>query len=370
MKKILVLSQGYPSLKNEFVFVKNFVDELSKSVSEIVVIAPVSLTRSLIRKTNLPPRTLIYNNVKIKRPRYISFSNLSIFGVNLSNLFMNVAIYFNARKETYDLVYSHFLTQAASGHFLSEKAKFFIILGEDKLRIDEMYPSWLVNIILSEVNGIVSLSKRNHIDSLKLNFPVNVFRTIIPNGYNPNFFFPRYIHRKNFGFKDEDFIIGFIGSNEPRKGFKTLIEAIKILNNKNIKLIAIGEIDSDSIYDYSNILLTGVLNQDSIAEYLGLIDIFCHPSLSEGSSNSIIEAMACGKPIIASVDSFNDDILRDNFSFRINVNSTNELAEKIEYCISNKWMLTSMGYNAWEFIKENTIKSRVEKFLDFTEQIK
>lgn len=365
MRKILVLSQGYPFQNNEFVFVENFVKMLSKHVDSVIVIAPVSLTRGVLNRTKLPPKIRIYQNIKLKRPRYISFSNLTIFGINLSNLIMNVSIYNSAKTEAYDIVYSHFLTQSTSGHFLSKKSPFYVVLGEDKIRINEMYPSWFVNIILSRVKGIISLSTKNNQVSKLLNFNNEVLRTIIPNGYNPNLFFPRNVDRQKYGFREEDLILGFIGSEEPRKGLLTLIKAIEKLNNNYIKLIIMGEVNNYSVKNAENILLTGIITQKEIGEYLNLIDVYCHPSISEGSSNSIIEALACGKPIIASSDSFNDDLLRTNFSFRIDVKSIVDLAKTIDFCYLNKRTLKNMGRLAFEFIQDQTIENRVKKTLDF-----
>jgi glycosyltransferase involved in cell wall biosynthesis len=80
-----------------------------------------------------------------------------------------------------------------------------------------------------------------------------------------------------------------------------------------------------------------------------------------------LEALACGKPVIASREKFNDDILSDDYSYRIDVTSIDEISKSIEYCYYNRDELSIKGLNALKFSKINTIDRRVEKILDFIE---
>ena len=50
---------------------------------------------------------------------------------------------------------------------------------------------------------------------------------------------------------------------------------------------------------------------------LSACDVFALPTLIEGSCNALVEAMACGLPIVSSAGEFNDDVLDDGMSIRI-----------------------------------------------------
>ncbi len=99
-----------------------------------------------------------------------------------------------------------------------------------------------------------------------------------------------------------------IGRLENSKGHFHLIRAFKhvVYNGYKVKLIIIGE---GSLYEYLQDLITGYEMQDYVHifgfknnpyKYLYNSGIFILPSISEGFPNILVEAMICGKPVIAS----------------------------------------------------------------------
>ena len=57
--------------------------------------------------------------------------------------------------------------------------------------------------------------------------------------------------------------------------------------------------------------LAGWAPRDTIATWLNASDIFVHPSLHEGTPNSLLEAMAAGLPVIASATGGIPEIIND-----------------------------------------------------------
>lgn len=366
MQNLLILAPGYPyENNNDFVFIRSFVENLKKYNRNLVVVAPVSISKTLIRKEKLPPVRSHDSGVKILRPRYLSISNLSLFGFNLSNILMNFSIYRISKQEDYNIVYSHFWTQTMAAYFLSNNRSIFVLVGESEISIQKMYPNFLLRKLLSATSGIIAASSKNLEDSLKLPIKSSVRNVVITNAANPGIFYPRKTTRKELGLNSDEFIIGFIGTDEPRKGLMNLFMSIKNLGLSDVTLLVMGKVLDTTYQSQEKIKLLGSIDQNLIAQYLSIIDIFCHSSTAEGSSNAILEALACGKPVIASKENFNDDILSDDYSYRIDVSSINEISKTIKHCYYNRAELHIKGLNALRYSEKNTIDIRVKKIIDF-----
>ena len=122
---------------------------------------------------------------------------------------------------------------------------------------------------------------------------------------------------------NETVVIGTVGRMEPVKDQVTLAEAFIQLvehceNRKNLRLIMVGEGDlraiAQSKLDSANLTdqvwLPGSLN--NVAELMSLLDIFVLPSRNEGISNTILEAMASGLPVIATNVGGNPELVVDS----------------------------------------------------------
>src|SRR5262249_48390401 len=120
--------------------------------------------------------------------------------------------------------------------------------------------------------------------------------------------------RRKLGLNTEDQIILTVGALIPRKGIDRLVGAMALLARqarekglKPPKLVAIGEgeerrtlesqIANFKIQD-SDFLL-GVKPHAELADWYAAADLFCLASHREGCPNVVIEAMACGVPVVA-----------------------------------------------------------------------
>ena len=114
--------------------------------------------------------------------------------------------------------------------------------------------------------------------------------------------------------KYEGIVIGSVGIFRYKKGIPQLLKALENVRfpNDNWKLLLVGDYLSeeekqyhqhflDSCHFSSRIHITGMVDPNKVFEYLAEMDIFVAPSLfSEGCPNTVLEAMAMKKAIIAS----------------------------------------------------------------------
>ncbi|MGV8130096.1 MAG: glycosyltransferase family 4 protein [Methanolinea sp.] len=118
---------------------------------------------------------------------------------------------------------------------------------------------------------------------------------------------------KDLGIRDKDKVLLYVGSEEPRKNLKIVLEAIPIIREvvPDVVLIKIGSpgmggdhksiselIKSLNIED--GVVFTGDVEEEMLAKFYNAADLFVFPSLYEGFGLPIIEAMACGCPVLAS----------------------------------------------------------------------
>ncbi len=121
------------------------------------------------------------------------------------------------------------------------------------------------------------------------------------------------LDRSRYGFHDDDFIIVSVNRFYEHKGLNYLIDAYKIIKDKikNAKLLLIGGSGPYLPNIISQIKTLGGLKlnddvrimmnipYDELVRLLAISDVYVNPVLMEGTSNSVLDAAACGLPIIS-----------------------------------------------------------------------
>jgi glycosyltransferase involved in cell wall biosynthesis len=143
-----------------------------------------------------------------------------------------------------------------------------------------------------------------------------------------------------------------VGTIKRRKGIHLLLEAYRQLNLKNSELILIGEIaDSrDVLKKYKGLYRhISYLGHDKLVSYYQDADVLVLPSYLESWAMVVIEAMACGTPVIVSENTGSREAVIDGVNgFIIPVDDVRRLKERILYFYNNRDKLEYFGRNARE----------------------
>jgi glycosyltransferase involved in cell wall biosynthesis len=132
----------------------------------------------------------------------------------------------------------------------------------------------------------------------------------IPYGVDLKYFFPKKKTENIFRFI-------YVGSISIRKGVIYTLKAFEELNLREAELILVGQIDyeiSNIIQKYKknkNIKFIGLVNQNNLVEFYNKCDVFVISSIEDGFAMVILQALACGLPVICTVNSGGSELIVD-----------------------------------------------------------
>lgn len=377
---ILISAQSYPSPNNHLsAFVAVLAEEMVRQGTDVTVLAPQSLTTCWRHKIPLCPqkyRVTINTperkrEMTILRPLCITFGQGRFYrlSVQINRFIVNRAA--KKLKKRPDVVYSHFWEAANSiiDFAVKNGIPSFVASGEDTIDIDQYLDSQRINILHNHTNGVICVSTKNQEESISHRLTEKNKTIVLPNAINPKEFYHigRKTAREKLGYSQDDFIVAFCGRFNTRKGCRRVSDAITLLSDPQIKSIFIGSA-SGGIHEEpecEGILFKGSLRHSEIVNYLNAADVFVLPTVAEGCSNAIIEAMACGLPIISSDLPFNHDILNESNAILVDPMNVQQIANAILQIKRSPELQQSKSIASLETVKELTIESRVSRILDF-----
>lgn len=374
--RICVVSPSYPTKKTiVFVFVDQLVRAFADHGENVTVIAPQSLSRVIVHGD---PLAKIYSQItttngaviKLYRPLFISFGNGRFY--SLTRALFKIAVSRSLRRNAMasDIVYGHFWSSIAAALPFSVKYNIplFGASGEEDVAFYDHFSSREKELLRNEVRGVINVSSKNHDECVSLGLVLDSKTRIIPNAVNLKSFsgYNKEECRRKIGVKASDFVVGFMGQFVPRKGTLRLSKALDSIGDDSIKALFIGSGAEDP--NYRNIIFKGRLDHDQIPLYLTACDVFVLPTENEGCSNAIVEALACGLPVISTDASFNYDILDESNSILIDSQSIAQIAEAIKKLKNDDLLRQKLSQGALEKAKELSLENRAERILSFIKE--
>jgi glycosyltransferase involved in cell wall biosynthesis len=368
--KIALLSEKYtPDIGGLAISTERFARLLSSAGNKTRVFAPT---------LNLPAsekRTLTHRGVSVTR-----FGAQKRVDDTLVDWFELVVE--EHTREPFDVLHAYFLNQA--GFIATYAGKYLNIPSVVSIRGNDIEraafdPSKFSHIMYTLQNASAITTNANELARKAKAFAECREVIMIPNGVDTEHFKP--MERKDelmeaLGLNHapssvpaaEDGglsnlpVIGFVGELRKKKGLKTLLNAYaQVYKKQSIALLVVGEVrageDRQTFDKYrqanpnAKIIVTGHISPIDLPTYYSLIDVFVHPSLRDGMPNALLEAMACGKPVIATPVGGILDVVRDvENGILIPVNDGDALAKVIDNVLNDVELRDHLGKAARQTI--------------------
>ncbi|MCI0660047.1 MAG: glycosyltransferase family 4 protein [Acidobacteria bacterium] len=171
---------------------------------------------------------------------------------------------------------------------------------------------------------------------------------VIRNGIDRRIFFPcdRAEVRKKLNLDPQSKIIVTVAGLVPRKGIARLIDAMALLNHDRLKLYVIGEGPERGRLESriarlklrERVFLPGACPQSKLVEWYSAADLFCLASYDEGCPNVVLEAIACGIPVLAiEAGGVADLIAKKSYGRVVSFTSVKDFAAEIRAALESNW---------------------------------
>lgn len=256
----------------------------------------------------------------------------------------NVPIFYRGKM----VVTIHDLTHLVLPEFLPNKFAY-------------LYAKFMIWIALKKATKVITVSQNTKSDILKM-FKVNPDKIeVIHNGVGEEFVKKEkqeieYLYEK-FNIPKNKKIIMYVGNLKPHKNLERLLEAYsKIEDIDSICLLLVGKAfsnynvlgEKEKLLKIENrVIHTGIVSQEELVDLYNLADLFVFPSLYEGFGIPILEALACGTPVICSNTSSMPEVGGDVVTY-VNPLDIEQITKSIET----------------ELIKEKKIDTKAKSWIE------
>ena len=360
--KVCVVTSWFPTKNrpNLAPFVFNFAKNLGKCGVEVSVIIPNTDNGESITKLEF---MTVYRVPK-------KLSMLSMLGL--------------VKTITPDIIHVHAPNSFSSNAIVVAKLKGIpIVATVHRGEIDRA--SNVVRVFrkfaLARFDKIIAVSVFTRSLALKAGARAD-YTSVIYNSCDEMIFSPsdKFAARQKLNLSSKKIFL-YVGNLIKIKGVYTLIEACKILSstNKDFLLLVIGDGKErgklESLvksYDLDkNVQFLGWLPQNILPHYYNASDFFVLPSVIEGHSVALLEAMASGLPVIASKVGGNMETIVDGENgFLFETGDPRNLAENLLRLLTNDVLRVQMSQNSLSIYgKKFSTKIQMENYLKIYESL-
>lgn len=349
-----------------------FVQQLAWALTDLgntcTVICPQNFSKKLNREyVEKTPRG---GDVKVYLPNTLHLGQQKVLGFNTALL--TTHFFWKAAKQVVeklpkqDVVYGHFITPSgitAARLHREFGIPAFLGYGESSSWSIEHYGADKVRKELFEdLAGVVAVSSKNAEVLRRFDTVPEESVKVFPNGFDDTIFYPRDKKeaREKLGLPQDVFIVSFVGHFIARKGIDKLIPAVE---QAGVKVICAGKGPIDPSGE--SCLFANTIGHEELPWFYSASDAFVLPTLNEGCCNAIVEALACGLPIVSSDLPFNYDILDETNALLVDPADVKALTDSICKLRDDPALRQKLSQGSLARAKTLTLQQRAKNIQQF-----
>jgi teichuronic acid biosynthesis glycosyltransferase TuaC len=221
-------------------------------------------------------------------------------------------------------------------------------IGSDLCRIPDRATLHLTRQALRGASAVIAVSNELRDRAIRLGAPPERVETVL-NGCDLSIFRfgDRAVARAELGLESDAEIILYVGRLDAYKGLREMLAAARRLvsSHPRLQLVFVGEglfrKELQLLASESGLLdrvrLAGACVSARVARWMTAADIFCLPSYSEGCPNVLVEALACGRPVVATTVGGIPELVTPDFGILVPPRDVPQLAGALEQALARKW---------------------------------
>ncbi len=271
------------------------------------------------------------------------------------------------KKEKFDLIHAFFGIPCG---YIAMKLKipYIISLRGTDVPFHKKRFYWLDKLVFKNLSkkvwknakAVISNSKGLKEQAQKTNEKQII--DVICNGVDTDFFCP--LLNKQVGNKIKLISVGRLA---PEKGYDYLIKAFGGLKDFELTLIGSGKAEEDLktlANEYKvKVNFLGRQEKEVVKKEFQNSDIYILSSLKEGMSNSMMEGMACGLPVIATNVSGSEELIKGN-GFIVEKGDSKAISEKLKVFQDDKNLILTMGKISRDLAEKMSWKNVADEYLN------
>ena len=367
-RRVLVFSSTFPSAVQPIhgVFVKERVrsvaglpDREVRVVSPVPYFPPIRVFKRWYPLSQIP-REEVVDGLEVVRPRYFLLPKVGRYFHPAS---MARAAYRSVsrldREFGFDLIDAHFVYPdgVAAARLAARLGKPLVLTGrgEDILRFPQLpVLGRQIRGALAQATSLVALSDEIAEAMRACGAPAEKIH-VIPNGVDCEKFRPldRSEARRRLGLPEDRPVVLSVGYRLERKGFHVLVDAVAEIRRRHpdVLVVIVGG-QARWGQDYSSVIeerirvngvsehvrLIGPRPPEELPWWYGAADLFALLTNREGSPNVVLEALACGLPVVATPIGGIPEVLSDErLGLLLGERSAGAAASAVIEALSRSW---------------------------------